>query len=452
MFIIRNIVKSFKFAVSFLGAIPGALIHCALVTIIASIVFISIHLNKLKERLSSRLKIFVLLCVGALCYLTYAVINDYLVISELSTGIEEVNEDYETGISPKQVTRDQRTEYRLFRNSLLLAKNIQKHYLYKGGVVERDSKMNPEGLCDSLLFTSLRYVSLVKLGLKENYQKAFDDLLRFEQPPLSGRWIRHPDCPNHQLSRDMFLGLLLALNENPSKKEARKIYLRTLKRVEKNNGWISRPRFSVGLLTGSMRENMRLLAIKLDIDPEAHDVTRYSFSERDFTLPITPRGFQLHLHGLGLLLEESLRKELSVRKKVKIRSITTSAAWFLDSLFREKRNLGPIFEGYRYKVLTKRLYEKDINNYFFEFLFKHSFDLPYLKTSLMAKDYLSFLPSRARIHSSCDRNADYLWQRDSRQWDKTEVGFCSRTYSGVDVLFMNALYFEALTKDTENFN
>ncbi len=91
---------------------------------------------------------------------------------------------------------------------------LEASHLERGLVVGRDlDSGKATSTCDSLLFSSLRYVALRKLGLVNEADKAFRTIER--ENFVNGRWVRHPNCKRKAASRDMIVGLMAALSQEP---------------------------------------------------------------------------------------------------------------------------------------------------------------------------------------------------------------------------------------------
>jgi hypothetical protein len=79
-------------------------------------------------------------------------------------------------------------------------------------LVNRHSDGRPASECDSLLFSSLRYTALIKLGWRDKANAAWRGIQNAYQ---NGRWVRHPKCRRKSTSRDMIVGLLVAMTQSP---------------------------------------------------------------------------------------------------------------------------------------------------------------------------------------------------------------------------------------------
>ena len=89
---------------------------------------------------------------------------------------------------------------------------IVDHHLENDMLVNRHSDGRPAGECDSLLFSSLRYTALIKLGWRDKANGAWRGIQNAYQ---NGRWVRHPKCRRKSTSRDMIVGLLVAMTQSP---------------------------------------------------------------------------------------------------------------------------------------------------------------------------------------------------------------------------------------------
>ena len=138
-----------------------------------------------------------------------------LVIANLSRIINEQHARLITMNSNHEVLSVKDSLVRLRREaltrSLLYDELIKSNMLLDGMVVNLDARGRPEGECDSLLFSSLRYYSLSTMGLRD---RAIDAWSAIEASRDGAQWLRHPRCKK-SLSRDMIMGLLIAMKANP---------------------------------------------------------------------------------------------------------------------------------------------------------------------------------------------------------------------------------------------
>ena len=88
---------------------------------------------------------------------------------------------------------------------------IEELHLLEGMVVNRHADASYADECDSLLFSSIRFVALLKLGHKAKALEAWSAITKSQD---NGKWFRHPTC-HRRTSRDMIVGLLIALTQRP---------------------------------------------------------------------------------------------------------------------------------------------------------------------------------------------------------------------------------------------
>ena len=121
-----------------------------------------------------------------------------------------------------------------YEKALFYERLIEESMLEDGMVVVRGEKGEAKHMCDSLLFSSLRYVALQKLGLDKRAARAWESI---QQSQSNGEWFRHPQCVKLGTSRDMMLGILAAFSQDPPDK--REILLDMIKYISENNGFFS---------------------------------------------------------------------------------------------------------------------------------------------------------------------------------------------------------------------
>ena len=214
---------------------------------------------------------------------------------------------------------DRDLEQRARQRAALYIDRIEEGFLEDGMVVGRNILGEPEDLCDSLLFTSLYYVSLNKLGYKD---KALKTWRAIEKSRQDGQWFRHPRC-RKTTSRDMILGVLAALSQDPP--GTRNHILETLGYVEKTNGYLSRGRADIGYLAPGVGEIFRIFAAGQKILPytlPAH--VSWSFSTLEFSALISQTGYRSHLIALGAWLEMELNRHERYSTATRIRTATSN--------------------------------------------------------------------------------------------------------------------------------
>lgn len=313
---------------------------------------------------------------------------------------------------------------------------LRHNHLLDGMVIDRHSDGSPANICDSLLFSSLRFVALEKLGHHAQALEAWKSIERSQDN--SGGWFRHPMCAKQSTSRDMLVGLLIALSQKPPNYE---LYLKDLlSYIEKHSGYISHGPFHVSLLTPGLAEIIRLMALASGFKEDTlPPIVQYGFSTLAIDTFIEKRGYTSHLNALVLWLELELVSPTSKWpdfKKHKIRNVFSLA-----------RHLGAYLQGpkitpeQRRYWIAYRLTTADPHNLFFQWLAQKTriekvqeIDAYDLKRQLLSMPQFP----NWQLPSSCERKADYLWQRNSREYFiKSKI--CDKTFAGVDFLWMASL-------------
>ncbi len=323
----------------------------------------------------------------------------------------------------------------LRQNALIRAQHyedlIQENFLDRGMVIHSGANGKIEGRCDSLLFSSLRYVALKKLGWDESANQAWQAVLDSRR---GAKWLRHPKC-NHQLSRDMIIGLMAALSQEPPRH--REIVIELFDYISANQGFFGEGSFHLSYLSPGLGEILRHIAKKLDMSPSSLPLqVRYGFSTLSLdTLPAS-KGFRTHLNALAIWLELELAKGKPMSD---FRSISLLADWSA-----KLANLPPASHQ-RTAWLAGKILATNPNNLFYEWLNHraHGRLNARLKASFLRR--LLAMPHfpQDRLPNPCDRSADYLWQRDSREYLPTPDKYkCSASFHGVDFLWMAALILD----------
>lgn len=317
---------------------------------------------------------------------------------------------------------EERTRSRALRYEEL----IRASSTFKGMVVTREHDGRVGDLCDSLLFSSIRYVSLRKLGLEQEAADAWSWIVKSRE---GGKWFRHPHCATKSTSRDMIVGLMAALTQRPE--GYREILHELIAYVGDNSGYVGDGPFYVSYLSPGLAEVLRHFARIEGIPEESLPSTiRYGFSTMEFDTYLSRVGFQSHLISMVLWIEMELnRLEASA---IKIRGIPMP----LDRLSRALWGV-KVFEE-RWAWQAQRLVDRDPPNLFFRWLRLKSADALSAKarlTMLRELDSMMQFPEY-ELPQNCTRKADYLWQRASREYRALKHQNCTRRFSGVDYLWM----------------
>jgi hypothetical protein len=189
---------------------------------------------------------------------------------------------------------------------------IKQHHLSAGMVVSRSLIDGSEtDQCDSLLFSSIRYVALKKLNLFRDSAEAW---LAIEKSRKNGIWLRHPNCSRKSISRDMLSGLLLALLQNPPRS---KEYLENLvNQIDQKSGYFSHGPVYVSYLTPGLGKIIRLLGDRYGIPSDSlPDIVKRGYSTNELSVILLKPGYEAHLAGLALWLEIELDEVLKIREK-----------------------------------------------------------------------------------------------------------------------------------------
>lgn len=318
---------------------------------------------------------------------------------------------------------------------------ISKSSLQLGMVVSRDAEGKAHDVCDSLLFSSIRYVALRKLGLKDQANAAWDHILQSRD---GGKWYRHPLCKTKGTSRDMIVGLIAALTQRPP--EYRKLLSELFDYLAANSGYLGDGPFYVSYLSPGIAEVLRHFAIIEGISEDSLPaVIRYGFSTLELDTYLSKVGFQSHLISLVLWSEMELDRQAGISQD--IRGIPLP----LDRLSRAL--WGVKIQNERFSWQTQRLVDRDPPNLFFRWLRLSS------ANALSGKARLTLLRSLGammqfpenQLPENCTRKADYLWQRTSKEYALLNSNDCSIRFSGVDYLWMASLLTAPEYKNTSDF-
>ncbi|MCX6130153.1 MAG: hypothetical protein NTX25_13940, partial [Proteobacteria bacterium] len=189
--------------------------------------------------------------------------------------------------------------------ALLYEQELEKDHLLDAMVVNRHRDGRVASECDSLLFSSLRYVALLKLGWQDKADAAWQGI---EGAYQKGRWARHPKCQDRSTSRDMIVGLLVALSQHPPRDRQ---HLQTLLDIVRDTGGsIDDGPFYVSRLSPGIGEIIRLMAVNHSIPlNNLPDEIRLGFSTLELDVLTANIGFTSHLNALCLWIELELRNE-----------------------------------------------------------------------------------------------------------------------------------------------
>ena len=309
---------------------------------------------------------------------------------------------------------------------------LRKDHLLKGMVVNRRTTGKMSGECDSLLFSSLRFVALKRLGEEALAAEAWQAIEKSRRQDI---WLRHPDCPRTNTSRDMIVGVLAALSQEP---ENVAFHLRNLLlSLNQTGGYIGDGPFHVSRISLGLAELIRVLAKRHHIpDHLISRYVRYGFSTLEFDVMAISRGYTSHLNGLVMWMEYELSEyDGSPRPIAHIRNVSS----LVDRL--TKPLLARSFSNQRHQWMAFRLVDVDHENLFFRWLALKASRALTVKAKVALLKKLLAMPQFPynRLPADCDRKADYLWQRDSREYQSDHPESCLEVFSGVDFLWMVSL-------------
>lgn len=308
---------------------------------------------------------------------------------------------------------------------------LRETFLEDGMVVNRTISGEALDLCDSLLFSSLRFAALKKLGRNQEAEQAWKAI---EQSRDDEHWARHLRC-HESLSRDMLVGLLIALSQMP---DHRRFYLQDLaESIKANFGFFSHGPYNISFLTPDMKNTLDGLLILEGI--EKFQLFWFDFSSLDWQVLLANDGYQSHLIALQIWLEDELRGIYSRKGRTFEEPVSpsTGALSLLNIFTREPIN------HQRLQWITHNLYAGNRQNLFFKWL--------HMKISGLLDDKMKFIllkelldmPQFPKQHlpRDCDRKADYLWQRGSKEYNPNVT--CTMVFNGVDFVWILALLLES---------
>lgn len=357
-----------------------------------------------------------------------------LYILTTSTLLERQNGLYRywalSHLSTQYLESDESAEDVMERASLYI-ELIEEDFLLDGMVINHDVIRKPLDVCDSLLFTSLYFISLKKLG---HHQRADSVWAAIKKSKEGGKWLRHPQCPK-PASRDMVLGILAAFSQDLP--DAKPLLQETLKYIKLHKGFFSHGSVDVSFLTPGVAEFFRIYAKAYSI--ESHETPynlQYSFSTSEFSALGSSTGYQTHLIALQSWIEMELLSKPKFSKEL----------WQRNALlpFNALGNLtGTRPVDQRISWITEKIYSADPNNLFYKWLRLKSAGALTPQTRKLLLFELANMPQfpRDRLPENCDRSADYLWQRDSAE-HFSQADVCTKTFNGVDFIWMAALLLE----------
>ncbi len=330
----------------------------------------------------------------------------------------------ETQESLHRLKREVRTRAALYERL------IEKDMLVEGMVIHRDERGRERGLCDSLLFSAIRYRALDHLGFKK---EADDAWAAMNASRSGGYWWRHPFCRDKSLSRDMLMGVMIALQKSPhGGKEA---LSDLLGEIDQRSGSFSDGPFFISYLSPGPAGLLRHLAMSKGIPSSQWPwVLKQSFSSIEFDALFLKPGYESHLASIGIWLEYQMKQDITGFNP---RSILGQ----VERVFTGADSQSETTIDYeRLAWITSILTQENPENLFFAYLaYQVNGQLDDAKRVALLTELLSMpqFPSE-RLPMDCDRGADYLWQRKAEEY-LPDSRRCRTTWSGVDFLWMAGL-------------
>jgi hypothetical protein len=343
-----------------------------------------------------------------------------------------LNDSEHATSSSQENTHNEDSLQRLRRETLsraaLYDELIQRDMLLDGMVVHLGAGGEPKGICDSLMFSSIRFYALNKLGFKNSAQKAWQGIIASRS---GGQWLRHPRCTK-SLSRDMIMGVLVALRGDPEEGDA--VFRSMLAKIDRNGGFAGDGPFYVSWLSPGIASLLRMEAERRQVPfSEWPWVLKHSFSSIEFDAMFLDEGYVSHLAGIGLWLEVSQPKDAAGFNP---RSFFGRVARSLSG----ESSLDTKIDTQRRQWISGRLRSISSSNLFFEWLELNSSGDLNSKSEARLLSALLSMPQFPKTHlpQDCNRDADYLWQRREAEAIPA-VEKCGETWSGVDFLWMASL-------------
>jgi hypothetical protein len=308
---------------------------------------------------------------------------------------------------------------------------IQADHLLDGMIVNRSASGRVKDECDSLLFSSLRFVGLGKIGLDERAHAAWTAL---SESRREGQWIRHPRCPLSP-SRDMLLGVLIALSQRP---DGFYQHLQLLiERIREHDGYFADGPLYLSYITPGVARLLKLMAVASRIDERSlPDVIRDGHSTSELTFYTLSPGYRAHLIALSVWLELELKAKVPAVDQTG----TGVLAWFGRML---EPVTGANVAAQALSWNAEQLVELEPENLFFRYLrLKTAGALTQAVRHRLLQELLTMTQFPAdRLPLNCDRRADYLWQRAWREASTASYA-CNRQFNGSDYLWMAGLLLE----------
>lgn len=317
---------------------------------------------------------------------------------------------------------------KLYQRIEIYEQKIQDQHLLNGMVVNLTTDGKMIDTCDSLLFSSIRYAALNKLGYEENSQNAWNHIKKSNS---LGKWYRHPECKSGT-SRDMMVGLLIALSQKPE--ESYDLLNQFFSYIDDSSGFFGDGPMYVSYLTPGLAESFRRISKVYSIDDHP-SVIKKSFSTMEMDIFFTSRGYTSHLIALQVWIEMEIMKLYEESglwrgpRSVLWEVANVLSPWTAENMYHQ-----------RHLWITQKLVERDPKNLFFRWLRVQAGGANSKVMQLSMLRELLSMPQfpEQDLPKNCDRKADYLWQRSSDEFSPTSKD-CTMQFNGVDFLWMAAL-------------
>jgi hypothetical protein len=369
---------------------------------------------------------FTILCI----FLQFGSNRRYLELSAIAL------QNWSANLERPSVAEMETTVNKANRRILLYDDQVNEQLLYHGMVINKTAAGRILDICDSLLFSALRFAALKKAGLAERAQTAWRAI---ESSKTDGYWLRHPTCKN-STSRDMIVGVMVALSQKPERYDQHINAL--LKNIEENNGYLGNGPIYVSYATPQIALGLRMLSADLQIPGSSLPIhVQNGFSTGELSVQVLERGYASHLVALGIWLELEL---MNTARKYPISALHGSYFSTLIDTFDHVS-----FKSSRLQWQTHKLVMLDPQNMFFRYLRLKSINAmnPNLAYTMLSELLaMPQFPSDS-LPTNCDKKADYLWQRKSQEYKPRAFANCQTTFNGTDFLWMASLLLEEI-KDT----
>jgi hypothetical protein len=369
---------------------------------------------------------------GLVASLALLLFLELLVIINLNRISTEQFAKIQNLLEPHKPQINSDTLFRLRREALsraaLYDELIKKNMLLDGMVVNLNAEGEPEGICDSLLFSSLRFYALKRLGFEDSARSAWSGVLGSRS---GAQWQRHPRC-GKSLSRDMLMGVLVALRADPE--HGSSVFRSMLSEIDRQKGFIGDGPFYVSWLSPGVAGLVRMEAERRHVAFEEWPwILKQSFSSIEYDGLFLKEGYQSHLAGLGLWLELEHKQNMEWFNP-------RSLLGLIGRLTGERGAFDTSFDDRRRQWIAGRLSSLSGANLFFDWLEHKVNGIADINSEIKLLSELLSMPQfpAVRLPMDCDRAADYIWQRRDKEAIPV-AQHCGRTYAGVDFLWMAAI-------------